>query len=90
MTDEFVRKAFEDANMALGDEEYRAYERCFMKDDRGDSINMVAVLQTGVDRMEKLLATIGEENRSIMAEYISHLIVSVFHQGYRARMEDER
>ena len=90
MTDEFVKNAFNDARDALADDEYRAYERCFIKDDRGDTINMVAVIQTGVERMERMLATMGDENRQTMADYIAHLIISVFHQGYTARMEDER
>ena len=90
MTDEFVKKAFKDAREALAEEEYRAYERCFIKDDRGDVINMVAVLQTGVERMEKMLGEIGDENLQTMADYIAHIIISVFHKGYTARMEDER
>lgn len=90
MTDEFVRNAFDNAREALADDEYRAYERCFLKDNRGDIINMVAVMQTGVARMERMLESIGDENRNIMAEYIGNLIISVFHQGYTSRMEDER
>lgn len=88
--DDFVRTAFEDAREALAAEEYSAYDRCFIKDDRGDVINMTAVLQTGVDRMERMLASIGAENRQTMADYIAHLVISVFHQGYTARMEDEK
>ena len=90
MTDEFVKNAFAEAREALADDEYRAYERCFLTDDRGDIINMVAVMRTGVEKMERMLESIGDENRTIMAEYISNIIISVFHQGYTARMEDER
>ena len=87
--DDFVKQAFANALAGLAEDEFNAYERRFINGKRGEKMNMVAILRTGVEKIDALLASLDQEQGETLAEYISILIISAFHEGYTARMEDE-
>ena len=90
MIDDFVKNAFSQAHNALVEEEYKAYERKVIKNDGGDTMLMAAILSTGVERIEALLKALCPANQDTLAIYINNILLTAFHEGYTARIEDEQ
>ena len=88
--DDFVKTAFKEAGEALADEEFRAYGRHFGDEKVSERFNMITVLRTGVEDMTKLLQALGPKETDTLSLYIVNLVIGAFHEGYTARMEDER
>ena len=88
--DDFVRAAFAEAGEALADEEFRAYGRHFGDENVSERFNLVTVLRTGVNEVTSLLEALGPKDLDTLASYITNIVICAFHEGYTARMEDER
>lgn len=88
--DDFVSNAFRDAHEALAEEEYKAYARHFGSDEQSKKFNMTSVLRTGIEDMTVFLADLDDRGFDTFSRYIANLVINAFHEGYIARMEDER
>lgn len=89
MTDDFVRKAFADADKANADKEFNAFMRK-IADDESQSAHVVAALRVGLQKLDKLCECVIKAGQAeVLAEYADSLLIVGFHIGYRAAMEDD-
>lgn len=89
MTDDFVLKAFADADRASADDEFEAYRKNIWDDD-ADTAHTIAALRVGVSRvMELMKASEASGMADILVEYTENLLLVGFHMGYRAAKENK-
>jgi hypothetical protein len=88
MTDDFVKKAFSDADMAIVDKEFDAYMKT-IGGDEGDVAHTAAAYRVGFAKMDKLCEVVFKGGEvETFAEYAHTLMLVGFHLGYRAALED--
>ena len=88
MTDEFVRKAFEDADKVKSDKEYDAFCKRIADDD-SQAAHMTAALFVGLPKMDKMCEVVIKAGHGeTLAEYAQSLLLVGFHIGYKAAKED--
>lgn len=84
MTDDFVKKAFADADKARVDEEFNAY-MASVGGKTEEAAHVTAAMRVGLSRMEKLCKLVIESgNADVLAEYAHTLLLVGFHSGYTA------
>ena len=90
MTDDFVTKAFSDAEMLIAEKEFSAYCNKILDDVTGDAAHLSAAIRVGLDKMEILCKAVFEGDASeILASYAHNLMIVGFHLGYRAALEEK-
>lgn len=88
--DKFVEKAFADALNAISQSKDEAMKKHIVDGNGAKVIMTTAALQTGIEKMDKLLANLSEENLETLGSFISNVICLTFQVGYTARLEDEK
>ena len=85
--DKFVKQAFKDAENAVLDDEYKAWERA-MKDP--DIPHMAVAEAVGMERINELCrVALATKTANTLADYAHILMLTGFHLGYHARREEE-
>lgn len=85
--DDFVRRAFDDAQDALVDKERDAFMKA-IGDDETQAAHVVAALHVGLTKLDKMCeVVIKSGNGDTLAEYANELLLVGFHIGYRSAME---
>jgi hypothetical protein len=86
--DDFVKKAFADANGAVMRDEFQAWNRTMIDPDIP---HLAAADAVGLAKINDLCgAVIKAGQADTLAQYAHFLMLTGFHLGYHARMEDER
>lgn len=90
MTDDFVRKAFADADKIIVEKEFDAYKR-HIAEDESSAAHVVASLRVGLSKMNNLCEVVLKAGEGdVLVEYAESLLLVGFHLGYRAALEDEK
>lgn len=86
--DKFVEKAFKDAEDMEMEDEYNAWLKVMKNPEIS---HLTAAEAVGVERLDKLCrAAALSKTSEALADYAHYLMLTGFHLGYHARMEEER
>lgn len=86
--DDFVKKAFADADEKFTEKERRAFERSVVEDD-AKTVTMMAALNVGLKTMQALLGAVQKAGmQDPFADYISSVSLISFHLGYLAAKQE--
>ena len=86
--DDFVKKAFADANEQFTEKERQAFDRAVVDDD-AKTVTVLAALNVGLTTMQSLLNLVNDAGmQDAFADYIGSVSLISFHLGYLAAKED--
>lgn len=86
--DDFVERAFADADKNFTEKERQAFDRAVV-DDEAKTVITLAALNVGLTKMQALLAAVQKARMDDpFAEYISSISLISFHLGYLAAKQD--
>jgi len=87
MTDDFVKKAFNDATAATFDNEFDAFRKKIV--DKIEPISVACGICVGLDRMNKLSeAVIKAGMGEAFADWTRTVMTIAFSEGYKAKLEE--
>ncbi len=88
MTDDFVKKAFADADKATSEKEFNAFCKNIADDD-SQAAHLTAAMYVGLQKMDKMCeVAIKAGQGDTLAEYAHALLLVGFHIGYKAATEE--
>ena len=87
--DDFVKKAFAEANENFTEKERRAFDEAVVKDD-AKTVTMLAALNVGLPTMQAMLNILNDAGmQDPFADYIGSISLISFHLGYLAAKQDD-
>ena len=87
MTDDFVKKAFEDATKSTSEKEFKAFHDRIIKNI--GTITMACGFLVGMDKMEKLSSAVIKAGvQETFAELMRNMMTIAFSEGYKTKAEE--
>ena len=80
--DDFAKRAFMDAEAALADAEFKAYDQSIV--EHSDIVMMSVCLSVGIDKASDMLEAVQKAGlEETLLKYTRELAVLAFHLGYK-------